>query len=535
MTKKEKELQDRVNDALTSGVRVIVVQDTDKQLAIHAVVTAAKAHSDTKVQVITSTSRPVGTDGKEKNGTAMDIIEAHKKTGKGILVSVNILQSYGQSPLAVALLSELASEVKDAPFPRLIMIESKCTPIPGLLKDDIELVNVSLPDVEAMKKEIKSFLEATGRQLPGNGEMLEKCAKALCGVDRNIGSRLCSQCIVETGTLDPSWLAEAKATRVMEMSNGMLTIMNISDAPDVGGLGPLVEMAKVKAKAFCSAKAREFGLLEPKGFFLTGVPGCGKTLFAKWVAKELGIPLVRFDLAKVFAGIVGASEQNLGSAIDAIEAMSPCVVLMDECDKAFAGATGPSGDSGTTQRLFGTLLTWLQERKKPVFICATSNNAESLPPEVMRKGRFDEVFFIDLPTVKEREDIAAIHIKALKRDVSKLDPKAIAKATEGFSGSEIEQAIRMGLEQAFATDKKDVELKDIIGSAEKTNPLSRTQADKVQRLRDWAKSRGVTMAGEGEQVKVTVPDKQEGGFKRSVNIDLTKKMDKKDGDNKEAK
>jgi hypothetical protein len=526
MTKREKELQDRVNDALTAGVRVIVVQDTDKQLAIHAVVTAAKAHSDTKVQVITSTSRPVK-DGKETNGSAMDIIDLHKKTGKGILVSVNILQSFGHSPLAVALLSELASEVKDAPFPRLIMIESKCTNIPGLLKDDIELVNVYLPDMEAMKKEIKSFLEATGRTLPGNGEMLEKCAKALCGVDRNIGSRLCSQCIVETGTLDPSWLAAAKATRVMEMSSGMLTIMNIDDAPDVGGLGPLVELAKVKAKAFCSAKAREFGLLEPKGFFLTGVPGCGKTLFAKWAAKNLGIPLVRFDLAKVFAGIVGASEQNLGSAIDAIEAMSPCVVLMDECDKAFAGATGPSGDSGTTQRLFGTLLTWLQERTKPVFIVATSNNAESLPPEVMRSGRFDKVFFIDLPTVKEREAIAAIHIKALKRDPATLDPKAIAKATEGFSGSEIEQAIRQGLETAFAADKKDVELADIVSSAEGTNPLSKTQADKVQRLRDWAKERGVTMAGEGEQVKVTVPEKQqgEGGFKRSLNIDLNKKKE----------
>ena len=408
MKKKEKELQDRTSDALTAGVREIIVKDTDKQLALHAVVTAAKAHSETKVQVITSTSRLIK-DGKETNGSAIDIIGDHKKTGTGILVAVNILQSYGHSPLAVALLSELASEVKDAPFPRLILIESKSTPIPPLLKDDIELIDVTLPDVEAMKKEVKSFLDATERVLPGNGEMLEKVAKSLCGVDRNIGSRLCSQSIVETGTLDPSWLAEAKALRVQEMSGGMLTIMN-PDSPDVGGLGPLVRMAKVKAKAFCSAKAAAYGLLEPKGFFLTGVPGCGKTLFGKWIAKELGIPLVRFDVSRVFAGVVGATEQNVQAAIEAIEAMSPCVVLMDEVDKAFAGATGPSGDSGTTQRMFGTLLTWLQERTKPVFIVATSNNAESLPPEVMRKGRFDEVFFIDLPTAKEREAIAACNL-----------------------------------------------------------------------------------------------------------------------------
>jgi hypothetical protein len=525
MKKKDKELQDKVNDALTAGVREIVVLDTDKQLAIHAVVTAAKAHSETKVQVITSTSRPLNKEGKETSGSAMDIIEAHKKTGTGILVAVNILQSFGHSPLAVALLSELASEVKDAPFPRLILVESKSTVVPPLLKDDIELINVGLPDVEAMKKEVKSFLEVTDKKLPGNGEALEKVAKSLCGVDRNIGSRLCSQSIVETDTLDPSWLAEAKAARVMEMSGGMLQIMN-PDAPDVGGLGPLVRMAKVKAKAFCSAKAAEFGLLEPKGFFLTGVPGCGKTLFAKWIAKELGIPLVRFDLAKVFAGIVGASEQNLSSAIDAIEAMSPCVVLLDECDKAFAGATGPSGDSGTTQRLFGTLLTWLQERTKPNFIVATSNNAESLPPEVMRKGRFDEVFFIDLPTIQEREAIAKIHILKKKRDIAKLDPKAIAKATEGFSGSEIEQVILAGLENAFAKDK-DVELGDIVAAAEHTNPLSRTQAAKVQSLREWAKARGVVMAGEGEQVKVDAPPptNSDGSMKRTV-VDLRDKLKK---------
>ena len=531
MKKREKELQDRVNDVLTAGVREIIVQDTDKQLAIHAVVTAAKAHSDSKVQVITSTSRPIK-DGKETNGSAMDIIEAHKKGGTGILVAVNILQSYGHSPLAVALLSELASEVKDAPFPRLILVESKSTKIPDLLKDDIELINVGLPGVEEQKKEVKSFLEATGRTLPGNGEMLEKVAKAVCGVDRNRASRLCSLNIVETQELDPSWLAAAKAEMVMEMSGGMLTIMS-PDAPDVGGLGPLVQMAKVKAKAFCSAKAREFGLPEPKGFFLTGVPGCGKTLFAKYVAKEMGLPLVRFDLSKLMSSLVGGSEGNLSSAIDAIEAMSPCVVLMDECDKALAGATGPSGDSGTTQRMFGTLLTWLNEREAPVFIVATSNNAESLPPEVMRKGRFDEVFFIDLPTVIEREAIARIHILKRKRDIKKLDPKAVAKATEGFSGSEIEQAILMGLELAFSKDR-EIELADIIEAAEKTNPLSKTQAAKIQRLREWAKERGVVQAGEGEQVKITVepPKNADGSMKRSTVVDFRKG---KDGESKEGK
>ncbi len=525
---KRKELADRVNDALTTGIRVIVVQDSDKQLAIHSVVTAAKANVKERngIQVITSTSRPMR-DGKEVPGTAMDIIEEHKKNGHGILIAINILQSFGHAPLAVALISELASAVGDAPFPRLILVESKRTPIPAILKDDIELVSVPLPDVDDMRKEVASFLKQTDRNL--DDEHLEKIAKSLVGVDRNIGSRLCSQSLVESNELDPSWLAGAKADRVMELSDGMLTIMT-PEAPNVGGMENLVAWAKRKAKAFCSSKAREYGLHEPKGAFLTGIPGCGKTLFAKYVAKELGVPLVRFDLAKVFAGIVGASEQNLNSAIEAIEAMSPCVVLMDEVDKAFAGATGPSGDSGTTQRLFGSLLTWLQERKKPNFLVATSNNAMSLPPEVMRKGRFDEVFFIDLPTDKEREAIAEIHVKAVKRDPKVLRPADIAAATTGFSGSEIEQVILSALEMAFSEDR-EVTLEDVVNQAGKTNPLSKTQGRKIQELRDWATSTGVIQAGKGEQVKLALPkDDGQGGVKRTVVNFNELNKDKKKGE-----
>lgn len=519
----KKELQDIINDILTANVRLIIVRDSDKQKAIHNAVTAAKAHSQPKVQVITSTSRPIR-DGKEVNGTAMDIIEDHKKSGKGIIVAVNILQSYGHSPLAVALLSELASEVKDPPFPRLILIESKSTKIPDLLKDDVEIINVAYPDTDAQEKEVKSFLEMTGRELKGNGEALRKVSEAICGVDGNIGSRLLSQSVVENGELDASWIAEAKAARLQEMSGGMLTIMP-AESPNVGGLGNLIKAGAVKAKAFCSAKAKEYGLAEPKGFFLTGIPGCGKTLFAKWFGLQLKVPVVRWDLAKAFGGIVGDTERNVGMGIDAVEAMSPCVLLLDECDKAFAGATGPSGDSGTTQRMFGTILTWMQERKKPVFIVATSNNAESLPAELMRKGRFDEVFFIDLPTTDERKAIAEIHLKARKRDPKKFDLGAIAAATEGFSGAEIEQAVAGGLEIAFAEDR-EVELKDIVKAAEHTNPLSKTQAAKINSLRDWAKSRGVVQAGVGEQVKIDTPPVAEGGGVKRQVMDLTKDFGK---------
>lgn len=501
MKKNTKEPQDLINDALTAGVRAIICRDSDSQRAIHAAITAAKAHSEVKVQVITSTSRPLNKEGKETNGTAMDTIEAHKKTGTGILVCVNILQSYGHSPLAVALLKELASEVKDAPYPRIILVESKSTKVPEILKDDVELINVRLPDTDAQEKEAKDFLASTKRTLPGNGEAIRKVAEALSGVDGNIGSRLCSQSIVETGTLDAQWIAEAKAERLQEMSGGMLTIMRQEDA-NVGGLANLVKAAAKKAKAFCSAKAKAFGLNEPKGFFLTGIPGCGKTLFAKWMGKHLGVPVVRWDLAKVFGGIVGDTEKNVEAGIEAVEAMSPCVLLLDECDKAFAGATGPSGDSGTTQRMFGTMLTWLQERKKPVFIVATSNNARSLPPEVMRKGRFDEVFFIDLPTEQERAAIIAIHIKASGYKSEDYDLIAIAKATEGFSGAEIEQVAQSGLELAFFDDRA-VTTKDFVDSAESTNPLSKTQSEKITELREWAKTMGVRQAGEGVAVRVS--------------------------------
>lgn len=553
MSNNKKPLDERISDTLSAMVRMIVVRTTDREQAVHDALTAAKAHSDTEVKIITSASKPVGADGKELPGnqSAMNIIETHKKTGKGILIGVNILHTFGSSPMAQAILSDLAAEVRDEPAPKLILVESISTAIPSLLKDHIELINVENPDVEAQEKETLNFIRAmavvdpkdTGNEeekmakaiarvreriLPGNGEALRKVAESICGVDGNIGSRTLSQCMVEMGRLDPTWLSKAKAHRVKEMFGGILKIVE-PGFTKIGGQGPLMQWARMKAKAFLSAKAAAFGVSCPKGVFLTGVQGCGKTLFGKWIAEVLGVPVIWFDLGACMGKHVGDSESTLRAAIDAIESMAPNVVIMDECDKSLAGATGPSGDSGTTQRMFGALLTWLSERTKPVFIVATSNDAESLPAEFMRPGRFDDIFFIDLPNEQERMDIFSIHLannkmNGINRDPSKCDCLAIAKATEGFSGVEMEQVVKSGVDLAFYNDKTDVETSDFLEAAKNIRPLSRVQSAKINKLRDWAKERGIKMAGASEPTKTDAPATTSNGtLKRNTVIDFNKK------------
>lgn len=238
-----------------------------------------------------------------------------------------------------------------------------------------------------------------------------------------------------------------------------------------------------------SQEAKEFGVETPKGIMLLGVPGCGKSLTAKAVAKSWNYPLLRFDIGKVFGGIVGESEQNVRKALDIAKAIAPCVLWIDEIEKGLSGVqSSGQTDGGTTSRVFGTLLTWMQEKTEPVFVIATANNIKELPPELMRKGRFDEVFFVDLPSIEERKKIFQIHISSRKRAIEKFNLEELSKATKGFSGSEIEECVKEGLQTAFS-ENRDIEENDIINAAKQTVPLSITMGEGLRKLREWAKFR----------------------------------------------
>jgi SpoVK/Ycf46/Vps4 family AAA+-type ATPase len=257
---------------------------------------------------------------------------------------------------------------------------------------------------------------------------------------------------------------------------------------DVGGLELLKAWLARREKSFTD-DARKFGIPAPKGILLLGVQGCGKSLTAKAVGAQWNLPLLKLDVGRIFGSLVGQSEENIRKAIKVAESVAPCILWADELEKGFAGMSGSGvSDSGTTARVFSTFLTWMQEKTAPVFLIATANDVTALPPEMLRKGRFDEIFFVDLPDGAEREEIFRIHLAKRHRDVSKFKLKALADATDGFSGAEIEQVVVGALYIAYDAGR-ELAQKDILSEAKSVVPLSVMMHEDIEELRTWAEMR----------------------------------------------
>jgi len=257
---------------------------------------------------------------------------------------------------------------------------------------------------------------------------------------------------------------------------------------NVGGLTMLKDWLNKRAAAF-TAEAREFGLPSPKGILMLGVQGCGKSLCAKAVSNLWQLPLLRFDMGRMFGSLVGSSEENVRRAIAVAESVAPAILWVDEIDKAFAGSQGSGAtDGGTTARVFGTFLTWLSEKTAPVFVVATANDISQLPPELLRKGRLDEIFFVDLPSRDEREEIFRIHLNRRKRDAANYEVANMADASGNFSGAEIEEAINSALYDAFYA-RKELTTADVLAAIGQTVPLAKTMDEQINRLRNWAEGR----------------------------------------------
>jgi len=318
----------------------------------------------------------------------------------------------------------------------------------------------------------------------------EKLVDAVLGLTLEEAERVFVKALVEDGTLSSDDIAAVREEKEQIVrKSGLLEYCHVSDnIAGVGGLKLLKRWLQQRGKAF-GQKAREYGLPMPKGILLLGVQGCGKSLCAKAISSLWGFPLLRLDLSRVFSGLVGASEDNMRKALQTAESISPVVLWVDEIEKAFSGVESSGrSDAGTTSRVFGTFLTWLQENKSDVFVVATANSIESLPPELLRKGRFDEIFFVDLPRESERKDILGIHFKKRNRDPGKFDIDALCDHCEGFSGAEIEQAIVSSMYTAFDKDR-DIVQDDVAAAFQATVPLSVTRRESIGALRKWAKTR----------------------------------------------
>jgi len=303
--------------------------------------------------------------------------------------------------------------------------------------------------------------------------------------------KLVTRAIVEERRLDHSVIKHvARAKKEIIEQTGVLEYFAANERMgDIAGLHNLKTWLGQRKLAFTQPEqAKEYGLTAPRGLILLGVQGCGKSLCAKAIAHEWELPLIRLDPSMLYQKYFGETEKNLKRAIDAAESMAPIVLWIDEIEKAFGQSD--DADSGTGQRVFGTFLSWMQEKKDGVFVVATSNDIDRLPPELVRKGRFDEIFFVDLPSSVTRAQIFALHLARRGRDPNTFDITALAEKSEGFSGSEIEQVVISSLYSCFASKKK-LSTEVLVTEIARTVPLSITAAEKVQKLRAWAKTRTV--------------------------------------------
>jgi SpoVK/Ycf46/Vps4 family AAA+-type ATPase len=398
------------------------------------------------------------------------------------------LHPFIDSPAVTRWLRDAIASFKDTQ--RTIVLMSPVQTVPVELEKEVIVLDYPLPDMAELNQVLSQQLDLN-RSRRVTTEAREKLLKAALGLTKDEAEKVYRKAQVTNGRL-----TEAEVDIVLSEKkqlirrNGILEYIEEDETIDsVGGLEELKHWLKQRSNAF-TERAREYGLPQPKGMMILGVPGCGKSLIAKTTSRLWGLPLLRLDMGRVYDGsMVGRSEANLRNALKTAESISPAILFIDEIDKAFAGSTGSAdSDGGTSSRIFGSFLTWMQEKTSPVFVMATANRVERLPGEFLRKGRFDEIFFVDLPSSDERKEIFRIHLSKRREDISRFDLDQLVMVCDGFSGAEIEQALVAAMYEAFAQDREFTQL-DIIASIRATLPLSKTMHEQVTALRDWARQR----------------------------------------------
>ena len=370
--------------------------------------------------------------------------------------------------------------------PKTIIIICSELNIPRELKDLITILNFNLPIESEINQELNRLIVSLNLEI--DSELLEKLTRACQGLSLERIRRVLSKIIASYKTIDESsidiLLSEKKQiisqTQILEYSSANENIKNI------GGVANLKDWL-TKRKTSFSIQASNYGLPTPRGLLLIGIQGTGKSLTAKAIATEWQLPLLKLDVGKLFGGIVGESESRLRQMIEVSETLSPCILWIDEIDKAFNSGES-QGDSGTSSRVLGTFLSWLSEKTKPVFVVATANNVDLLPLELIRKGRFDEIFFLDLPRKQERAQIFEIHIKEFRpKTWDVFDYLKLAQLSESFSGAEIRQSIIESMYEAFY-EKREFTTEDICSSLKELIPLAQLENKQTLKLQNWASS-----------------------------------------------
>ena len=390
------------------------------------------------------------------------------------------------SPVTTRLVRDAARAVRQTR--KSVLFLSPSYQLPEELQKEVSLSVFQLPDRQQLEGVLAGVIaegELAGMPAQLTDDDRAALLRAAGGLTANEAELAFRSAAVQAGGLSAAAVRQvAESKRQVIRKSGILEYYDKPESfADVGGLAGLLAWFRSRAPAFANT-ARYAGLPMPKGVLLVGVPGCGKSLSARALAGAWGVPLVRLDVGRIFGSYVGQSEANLRMAIQTAEAVSPCILWIDEVEKGFSGVQGQGG-GGVAARVFGTFLNWLQDKRSPVFVVATANDLTGIPPEFLRQGRFDDIFFVGLPGPKEREAILRIHLARRHRDAACFDLGELARATEGFSGAEIEQAVIGGLFRAFEANR-DLETTDILAAVAETHPLSRSRAREIAELTAWA-------------------------------------------------
>lgn len=483
---------------IQAGNPIISMQTPDEPRAIHGIRDVAKELglpiSEWSVTEGLVSAPPAARTTLVEPGKVVAALRHIRETAYSVIYLFKDLSAHCKDPQVVRALRDLYF----SPGSRLwTLILVDAAPLPPEVRRLSAPFEVGWPDDDELLDIVrKTFQDAQRRSIRQvesklTKRELETLVHTLRGLTSEEAARVVTGAIYADDVLDGADLPRIMdAKRNLLGATGCLESIAADVSPDeIGGLANLKRWLSLRHGGF-TARAREFGLDPPRGILLLGVQGCGKSLCAKVVASAWCMPLMRMDPGVLYQKFIGESEARLREALQQAESMAPVVLWIDEIEKAFASAGSESADGGLSQRMFGTLLSWMQDHRHPIFLIATANNLTQLPPELMRKGRFDEIFFVDLPGPEQREAIFAIHLKKRQRDKGMFDMASLVASSEGFSGAEIEQAVVSGLYAAFA-EKAECSTEHLLTAIRTTQPLSVIMREHVTRLRDWAQGRCV--------------------------------------------
>jgi ATP-dependent 26S proteasome regulatory subunit len=442
---------------------------------------------------------PGSPEGKAAIYNTVDPVQALANLESMTLEAVFVLKDFHRhmdNPVVVRRLRDVGQ--KFSANRRTLILTAPSIPMPAELASLVEFLDLPLPDIERLRDLIReTYTRMAGPltlklQLDAPG--VDAMAANLRGLTEEEAERAISQSLVARYALAPACITDVlESKKALLKRSEMLEFVDASDnMASVGGLENLKNWLAQRRNSW-EPQARQFGLDPPKGVIILGVQGCGKSLCARAIAGEWKLPLVKFDTAAVYDKYVGETEKRIQKVFKVAEGLAPCVLWIDELEKVFAGS-GPdsaSADAGVSSRLLASFLSWMQERKSPVFVAATCNNVTALPPELIRKGRFDELFFVDLPNAPERKQIFSIQLTKRKRNPADYDlDRVAASAAKGFSGAEIESAVQTALYSAYSR-KQELSSEDLFTALSSTVALSITRAEEINELRTWAKTRAV--------------------------------------------